>query len=56
MGISVWAYLLGQNVNPENRLSGHHLRVRSPLVCFQGMPCQVLWSGMLGWVMVGNDS
>ena len=34
--------------NPGNKLSGHHLRAGSPLVCSQGMPCQVLWSGMLG--------
>ena len=29
-------------------LSGHHLSVKSPSVCSQGMPCQVLWSGILG--------
>ena len=34
--------------NPENKLSGHHLSVGSPSVCSQGMPCQVLWFGMLG--------
>ena len=34
--------------NPGNTLSGHHMSVRSPSVCSQGMPCQVLWSGMLG--------
>jgi len=27
--------------NPGNTLSGHHLSVRSPSVCFQGMPCIV---------------
>ena len=32
----------------EYTLSGHHLSVGSPSVCFHGMPCQVLWSGMLG--------
>ena len=34
--------------NPGNTLPGHHLSVGSPSVCSQGMPCQVLWSGMLG--------
>ena len=34
--------------NPGNTLSGHHLSVGNPSVCSQGMPCQVLWSGMLG--------
>jgi len=29
-------------------LPGHHLSVKSPSVCTQGMLCQVLWSGMLG--------
>ena len=33
--------------NPGNTLSGHHMGVRSPSVCSQGIPCQVLWSGML---------
>ena len=32
---------------PGNTLSVHHLIVRNPSVCSQGMPCQVLWSGML---------
>jgi hypothetical protein len=34
--------------NPGNKLSGHHLSVGNPSVCSQGMPCPVLWSGMLG--------
>ena len=34
--------------NPGNTLSGHHLSVGNPSVCSQGIPCQVLWSGMLG--------
>ena len=34
--------------NHGNTLSDHHLSVRNPSVCSQGMPCQVLWSGMLG--------
>ena len=33
--------------NPGNTLLGHHLSVGSPSVCSLGMPCQVLWSGML---------
>jgi len=33
--------------NPGNTLPGHHLSVGSPSVYSQGMPCQVLWSGML---------
>jgi len=33
--------------NPGNTLSGHHLSAGNPSVCSQGMPCQVLWSGML---------
>ena len=45
-----------QNGNPGNKLSGHHLSVGHPSVCPQGMPCQVLWSGMLGWAVVGSDS
>jgi len=32
---------------PGTTLSGHHLSVGSPSVCSQGIPCQVLWSGML---------
>ena len=34
--------------NPGNKLSGHHLSVKHFSVCSQGMPCLVLWSGMLG--------
>ena len=34
--------------NPGNTLSGHHLSVRGSSVCFNGMPCQVLWFGLLG--------
>jgi len=34
--------------NPGNTLSGQHLGVRNPSICSQGMPCQVLWSRMLG--------
>jgi hypothetical protein len=48
---SAWACLLGKNGNsgnPGNKLSGHHLSVGNPSVCSQGMPCPVLWSGMLG--------
>jgi len=33
--------------NPGNTHSGHHLGDGGPSVCSQGMPCQVLWSGML---------
>ena len=33
---------------PGNTLLGHHLSVGSPSVCSQDMPCQALWSGMLG--------
>jgi len=38
--------------NPGNTLSGHHLSVGNPSVCSPGIPCQVLWSGMLG---LGRD-
>ena len=34
--------------NPKNTLLGHYLSVGSPSVCSLAMPCQVLWSGMLG--------
>jgi len=34
--------------NPGSTLLGHHLSIGSPSVCSQGMPCQVLLSGMLG--------
>ena len=34
--------------NPGNTLPGRHLSVGSPSVYSQGMPCQVLWSGLLG--------
>lgn len=33
---------------PGSALFGHHLKVRNPSVCSPGMPCQVLWSDMLG--------
>ena len=51
-GLGAWACLLGKNgaflETLETTLSGHHLGVGNPSVCSQGMPCQVLWSGMLG--------
>jgi len=42
-----WAKMVHSG-NPGNKLSGHHLSVWSPSICSQGMPCQVLLSGMLG--------